>query len=152
MLHVPCKGNGPAMPDVMSGRVEMIFEAYGSSRAHVKGGSVRALGITSTTRLPDLRDVPTFSEQGVPGYTAYTWMYLLAPAGTPPEAVERLTAALRSATSQKGREGAVWRGWRGDARYVDATSPGIIGVTCHRGIEADDGRRTGEAVDRKSVV
>ncbi len=99
MLHVPYKGNGPAMPDVMSGRVEMILEAYGSSRAHIKAGTFRALGITSTSRLAGLPDVPTFIEQGVPNYTAYTWMYLLAPAGTPTEVMQRLSAALRSATA-----------------------------------------------------
>ena len=104
MLHVPYKGNGPAMPDVMSGRVEMIFEAYGSSRSHIQAGTFRALGITSPTRLSGLPDVPTFGEQGVPNYTFYTWMYLLAPAGTPPAAIQRLSAALRSATSSKDVE------------------------------------------------
>ena len=99
MLHVPYKGNGPAMPDVISGRVEMIFEAYGSSRSKIKAGTLKTLGITSSTRLPDLPDVPTFTEQGVPNYTYYTWMYLLAPAGTSPEIVQRLSAALRHATA-----------------------------------------------------
>jgi len=99
MLHVPYKGNGPALPDVMSGRVEMIFEAYGSSRNHIHGGSFKALGITSNSRLPGLPDVPTFIEQGVANYTFYTWMYLLVPRGTPANVVQRLSAALRSATS-----------------------------------------------------
>ena len=97
MVHVPYKGNGPAMPDVLSGRVEMIFETYGSSRNHVKGGSLRALGITSPNRLADLPDVPTFIEQGFTNFTAYTWMYLLAPTGVPLDAVQRLSAALANA-------------------------------------------------------
>ncbi|HZR03854.1 MAG TPA: tripartite tricarboxylate transporter substrate binding protein [Burkholderiales bacterium] len=100
MLHVPYKGNGPALPDVMSGRVELIFEAYGSSRAHINHGTFKALGITSTARLLGLSNVPTFEEQGVPNYTYYTWMYLFAPAGTSPEIVQRLSAALRSATAK----------------------------------------------------
>ena len=99
MLHVPYKGNGPALPDVMGGRVEMIFEAYGSSRSHINAGTFKALGITSATRLPGLAEVPTFEEQGVSNYTFYTWMYLFAPAGTPADIVQRLSRALRSATS-----------------------------------------------------
>ncbi|WP_277188948.1 tripartite tricarboxylate transporter substrate binding protein [Caballeronia sp. BR00000012568055] len=95
LLHVPYKGNGPAMPDVMSGRVNMIFEAYGSSKGYLDGGKLRALGVTSNSRLTALPNVPTLAEQGAPGYSFYTWMGLVAPAGTPKDAVERLSQALR---------------------------------------------------------
>jgi tripartite-type tricarboxylate transporter receptor subunit TctC len=101
LLHIPYKGNGPAMPDVMSGRVDMIFEAYGSSGAKIKGGTLRALGVTSSSRLSSLADIPTFAEQGVPNFTFYTSMYLVAPAATPKEVVERLSAALQTATASK---------------------------------------------------
>ena len=70
-----------------------------SPRRRSTANTFKALGITSTTRLAGLPDVPTFGEHGVPNYTAYTWMYLLAPAGTPTEVIRRLSAALRSATS-----------------------------------------------------
>ena len=101
VLHVPYKGNGPAMPDVMSGRVDMIFEAYGSSGGKIKGGTLKALGVTSGSRLSALPGVPTFTEQGVPNFTFYTVMYLVAPAGTPKEVVQRLSEALRTALANK---------------------------------------------------
>lgn len=101
MLHVPYKGNGAAMPDVMSGRVTTIFEAYGSSGAKIKAGQLRALAVTSTARIPALPEVPTFAEQGVTNYSYYTWLCLVAPAGTPRQAVQRLAEALRAATADK---------------------------------------------------
>lgn len=97
MLHVPYKGNGAAMPDVVTGRVNMIFDAFGSSASFLKGGQLRALGVTSTARLAALPDVPTIAEQGVPGFSYYFWLGLFASAGTPNEATQRLADALRSA-------------------------------------------------------
>jgi tripartite-type tricarboxylate transporter receptor subunit TctC len=97
MLHVPYKGNGAAMPDVVGGRINMIFDAFGSSASLLKGGQLRALGVTSTARLPALPDVPTIAEQGVPRFSYYYWLGLFAPAGTPKEVTQRLQDALRSA-------------------------------------------------------
>jgi len=94
VMHVPYKGNGAAMPDVIAGRVTMIFEAYGSGAGKVKAGQLKALGVTSTKRLASLPDVPTIAEQGVPGYSYYLWLGLLAPAGTPKEVVAKIHAAL----------------------------------------------------------
>ncbi|MDF3885195.1 Bug family tripartite tricarboxylate transporter substrate binding protein [Cupriavidus basilensis] len=99
LLHVPYKGNGPAMPDVMSGRVSMIFEAYGSGKGYLAGGKLRALGVSSTTRVSTAPDIPTLAEQGVPGYSFYTWMGLVAPAGTPKEVVQKLSEALHAVYS-----------------------------------------------------
>ena len=99
VLHVPYKGNGPAAPDVASGRVDMIFEGYSSSSGRIKAGQIRALGVTHSARLPALPDVPTFMEQGVSNFTAYTWLCLIAPAGTSKEIVQRLYDALRNAKS-----------------------------------------------------
>lgn len=99
VLHVPYKGNGPAAADVTSGRVDMIFEGYTSSSGRIKGGQIRALGVTHSARLPVLPDVPTLAEQGVANYTAYTWLCLVAPAGTPKQVIQRLYDALRSAKS-----------------------------------------------------
>lgn len=96
LLHVPYKGNGPAMADVMSGRVDLILEAYGSSSAKVKAGQLRALGVTSSSRFASLPDVPTFAEQGAPNYSYYTWLCLVAPAGTPKDAIDRLSESLRA--------------------------------------------------------
>lgn len=101
LMHVPYKGNGAAMPDVMAGRVDMILEAYGSSSGKLKGGQLRALGVTSTSRIAVLPDVPTFAESGAPGYSYYTWLCIVAPAGTPKDVVAKLSEALRTATSSK---------------------------------------------------
>lgn len=99
LMHVPYKGNAAAMPDVMTGRVDMILEAYGSSSGKIKLGQLRALGVTGSARLPALPDVPTFAEQGVSNYSYYTWLGMVAPAGTPKEVIQRLTEALHRATS-----------------------------------------------------
>ena len=101
LQHVPYKGNGPAMPDVMSGRVDVIFEAYGSSAGRIKGGQLRVLGVSGTSRLAALPDVPTLAEQGAPGYSWYTWLSLTAPAGTPKDVVHKLSEALRAAMASK---------------------------------------------------
>jgi tripartite-type tricarboxylate transporter receptor subunit TctC len=97
LLHVPYKGNGAAMPDLVAGRVSMMFDAYSSSAGSLKGGRLKALGVTSETRVRALPEVPTFAEQGLPGFSYYYWLGLFAPAGTPPDVVQRLSTALRDA-------------------------------------------------------
>lgn len=94
MLHVPYKGNGAAMADLMAGRISMMFDAYGSSVANLSGGRLRALAVTSTERLKSLPQVPTVVEQGVPGFSSYFWLGLFAPAGTPADVVQKLSTAV----------------------------------------------------------
>jgi len=101
VMHVPYKGNGAAMADVMAGRVTMIFEAYGSGVGKVKGGQLKALAVSSTKRLPGLPDVPTFAEQGLPDYSFNLWLGLLAPAGMPKEVLAKLSDALHFALNSK---------------------------------------------------
>ena len=100
-MHVPYKGNGAAMSDVIAGRVDMIFEAYGSGAPHVKDGRLRALGVTSAKRLAALPDVPTVAEQGMPNYSYYLWLGIVAPAGTPKPVIDRLSQAVQTATGSK---------------------------------------------------
>jgi tripartite-type tricarboxylate transporter receptor subunit TctC len=95
LMHVPYKGNPAAWPDVISGRVDMILEPYGSGASMIQGGKMRALGVASLKRLDALPDMPTFGEQGVPNFSAASWFGLFAPAGTPKEAVQRLADELR---------------------------------------------------------
>ena len=99
LMHVPYKGNAAAMPDVMAGRVNMIFEAYGSGASKVREGRLKALGVTSTARLPAMPEVPTIAEQGIPGFSYYLWIGVVAPAGTSKDVLERLSQALRGAIS-----------------------------------------------------
>ncbi|HXX85414.1 MAG TPA: tripartite tricarboxylate transporter substrate binding protein [Casimicrobiaceae bacterium] len=100
VLHVPYKGNAPALPDVISGRVDMIFDTYRSSIGQIKAGQFRVLGVTSSARLPVLPDVKTLIEQGTPGYSYYMWVCLLAPAGTPPAVMQRLSDSLKYAKAK----------------------------------------------------
>jgi len=90
--HVPYQGSGPALTDVIGNQVPIIFDNLPSASAHIAGGALRPLGVTTTTRAPSFPDVPTIAET-VPGYETYTWNALFAPAGTPPEVIERLNAA-----------------------------------------------------------
>ena len=94
LLHVPYKGGAPAIQDLVAGHVQAIFEGLPSLAAHLKSGKVRALAITGARRNPALPHVPTFGEAGVPGYDAYFWSGLVAPAGTPPSVVSRLNSVL----------------------------------------------------------
>ncbi len=97
LLHVPYKGNAAAWPDVVSGRVGMIFEGYASGLSMMRDGRLKAIGVTSPKRMDVLPEVPTFIETGVPDYTFNLWIGLLAPAGTPRDVVQKLSEALHAA-------------------------------------------------------
>jgi tripartite-type tricarboxylate transporter receptor subunit TctC len=89
-LHVPYKGSAQATTAVISGEVQMTLDPVSSSVQHIKAGSLKPLGVSARTRSPQLPEVPTFAEGGVPGVEAYTWTGLAAPVGTPAEIVARL--------------------------------------------------------------
>jgi tripartite-type tricarboxylate transporter receptor subunit TctC len=97
MLHIPYKGGGPAMIDVIGGQVPFFFANVASSLQHITGGKLKALAVTSAKRSAILPDVPTIAEAGVPGYQVYEWNVLLAPAGTPEKILNALAGALRAA-------------------------------------------------------
>ena len=90
MNHVPYRGSGQATTDLLSGVVAMAIPGTAGMVGHIKSGKLRALAVTGAKRSPQLPDVPTVIESGVPGYEAYVWMGLLAPKGTPRPIVERL--------------------------------------------------------------
>jgi tripartite-type tricarboxylate transporter receptor subunit TctC len=92
--HVPYRGSSGAMTDLVSGVVESSFAAVPNALPQLSAGRVRALAVTTGKRAPQLPDVPTMQEAGVPGYDASVWLALLAPAGTPPEIVRRLNAEV----------------------------------------------------------
>lgn len=94
--HVPYKGAGPALNDVIGNQVPIMFDNLPSSSGHIKSGTLRALAVTTKERAPSFPDVPTIAET-VPGYETYTWNALFAPAGTPKEAIDRLNAAAKKA-------------------------------------------------------
>jgi tripartite-type tricarboxylate transporter receptor subunit TctC len=96
LLHVPYRGGGPAIADLLAGHVQLSFVTVLEASAHIKAGKLRALAVTGGKRVPALPDVPTLSESVLPGFNAVSWLGLLAPAGTPPAIVEKIAADVRS--------------------------------------------------------
>ena len=94
--HIPYKGSGPALTDVLGNQVPIIFDNLPSASGHISSGKLRALGVTTAERAPSFPDVPAIAET-LPGYETYSWNALFAPAGTPHEAVEALAAAAQAA-------------------------------------------------------
>lgn len=95
--HIPYRGAAPAMPDLLNGNLTMFLNVASDGIASVQRGQTRALAVSSGRRLPQLPDVPTFAEAGLPGYEAYTWHMVFAPAGTPSDVVTRLNGAVNAA-------------------------------------------------------
>jgi tripartite-type tricarboxylate transporter receptor subunit TctC len=94
LKHVPYRGSSGAAQDLVAGVVESSFAGVPNALAQVPGGRLRALAVTTAKRVPQLPDVPTMQEAGVPGYAASVWLALLAPAGTPPEIVNKLNSEI----------------------------------------------------------
>jgi len=90
MVHVPYKGVGPLMSDLMAGRLQAFFSSASAAMPQIKGGKLKALGVTTTRRMNSLPNVPTVAEAGLPGFSYTLWGGLFAPAGTPAEVIERL--------------------------------------------------------------
>jgi len=95
IVHVPYKGNGPAITDLLADRVQLLFTSTGPVEAHLKSGKLKAIAVTGTTRLTSMPDVPTVAENAIPGYQFKLWYGLVAPAGTPKPIVDKLNADLR---------------------------------------------------------
>ncbi len=100
IVHIPHKGSGEARTSVISGQVEMMFDAITTMAPNVRAGRVRALGTTGLKRSKVLPEVPTVSEAGVKGYEAPIWLGMMAPAGTPRAIIDRLNAEITKVTSR----------------------------------------------------
>ena len=107
ITHIPYRGAGPALQDLISGNVDMMFDGLGSSAGHIKGGRIRALMVSGSKRNPALPDVPCAAEVGLPEYTVTTWYGLWAPKGTPADAQARIIEEVRKAV-QSDELKAVW--------------------------------------------
>ncbi|WP_424134588.1 Bug family tripartite tricarboxylate transporter substrate binding protein [Roseomonas chloroacetimidivorans] len=104
MVHVPYRGSAPAMPDLIGGRVSMMFCDLASAIGFIRSGELRLLGIATPARMAMLPDTPTMTELGFPGFEAVSWQALALPAGTPPAVLERLSAETMAALeSEAGR-------------------------------------------------
>jgi tripartite-type tricarboxylate transporter receptor subunit TctC len=98
--HVPYRGAGPAMQDLIAGHVPVVFDGLGSSAAPVRAGQLRALAVAAPKRVSAFPELPTAAEAGLPGYEVSTWYGLFAPKGTPPAIIERMTKELRTAMAK----------------------------------------------------
>jgi tripartite-type tricarboxylate transporter receptor subunit TctC len=107
ITHIPYRGAGPALQDLIAGNVDMMFDGLGSSAAHIKGGRIKALMVSGPKRNPAFPDVPCAAELGLPDYTVSTWYGIWAPKGTPADAQARAVEEIRKAgTTDEAK--AVW--------------------------------------------
>lgn len=97
MLHVPYKGSGPALTDLMAGQVSVMFDNLPSSMAYIKSGRLRAIAVTTATRYAGLPEIPTVAESGVPGYQAVAWFGMMGPAALSRDVVTRLNTEINRA-------------------------------------------------------
>lgn len=97
IVHIPYRGTGMAMADLLSGQIDLMFDAVVTATPQVRSGKLRALAVSGTRRVPDLADVPTLEELGLKGFQGDLWVGLLAPAGTPEAVTQRLNRALQAA-------------------------------------------------------
>ena len=100
LLHVPYKGGGPMLVDLMGGQIQLGFDNLPSSMPHIKAGKIRPIAVTTTERWPQAPEIPTIAESGVPGYEVSAWFGLLAPAGTPRPIVEQIQQAVSAILKQ----------------------------------------------------
>ncbi|HMS25992.1 MAG TPA: tripartite tricarboxylate transporter substrate binding protein [Burkholderiaceae bacterium] len=99
ITHIPYRGAGPALQDLMAGNVDMMFDGLGSSAAHIKGGRIKALMVSGNKRNPAFPNVPSAAELGLPDYTVSTWYGLWAPKGTPADVQARIVEEMKRAGS-----------------------------------------------------
>ncbi|MBL0151915.1 MAG: tripartite tricarboxylate transporter substrate binding protein [Ideonella sp.] len=97
ITHIPYRGAGPALQDLMAGQVDMMFDGLGSSATHINGGRIKALAVGSNQRAPGFPDVPTVLEAGGPNYQVATWYGLWAPKGTPQAVVDQMAGEMKKA-------------------------------------------------------
>jgi len=146
LLHVTYKGNAQALVDVMGGQINMMFDQVSTSGPQVKGGKVRALGVTTIARTAVLPDVPSLHELGLANFEDVTWNGIVAPAQTPPAVVSRLHAAIASALSnpdlqkrylERGIELTASRSPGEFSAYVKSQAEGFAALVREAGIQVE---------------
>jgi tripartite-type tricarboxylate transporter receptor subunit TctC len=124
MTHIPYRGAGPALTDLIAGRAQVYFDQVASSLPHIQSGKLRALAVSWEGRLAVLPEVPTFAEAGLAASNDASWFGLVAPAGTPPAAVAKIQAAAAAAV----REPAVARRLQELGLFPSGSSPQAFGT------------------------
>ena len=118
ILHVPYKGSGPAVTDLVGGQVDSMFDNFPASVNQIRSGKLRALGVTNSERLPFAPELPTLAELGLPGFSVNSWFAVMAPAGTPEDVVAKLNAQINQALASKEIKDAYF-----DAGYIEPEKP-----------------------------
>ena len=101
MNHIPYKGTGPALTDTIAGQTQVLFSSTATALPHVKSGKLKAIGVTTSKRIPALPDVPTVAESGLPGYEVVLWHGLIGPKGLSKEVVDRISGEVNKVLKQK---------------------------------------------------
>ena len=137
ITHIPYRGAGPALQDLIAGQVDILFDGLASSATHIRSGRIKALAVASPTRAPGFPEIPTTAEAGVPSYIVATWYGLWAPKGTPKEIVDRMRAEMaRALTSEE-----LQKAWNG----LGAETPDLMGDAFGKFV-ASETRRWAEVV------
>ena len=137
ITHIPYRGAGPALQDLIAGQVDLMFDGLGSSAAHIKGGRITDLAAAGAKRAPGFADLPTAAEQGLPSYQVATWYGLWAPKGTPQPIVDQFGAEVQKALDSPELQ-ATWTG-------LGTETPNLHGAAFGRFVSAEM-RRWGEVV------
>ncbi|HEY1399629.1 Bug family tripartite tricarboxylate transporter substrate binding protein, partial [Roseateles sp.] len=145
ITHIPYRGAGPALQDLMAGQVDLMFDGLGSSAAHIRGGRIKALAVASSKRAPGFPDIPSAVEAGIPQYQVATWYGLWAPKGTPKEVIAAMQAELRKAYATEELK-TIWTGLGTDmpTLYGDAFGKFVHGEVVRW---ADVVKRSGAKLD-----
>ncbi len=109
ITHIPYRGSGPALQDLIAGQIDLMFDGLGSSATHIKSGRIKAIAVAVKARAPGFAELPTAAEAGLPSYQVATWYGLWAPKGTPKELVERMQAEMRKAFAAPELQ-SIWNG------------------------------------------
>jgi tripartite-type tricarboxylate transporter receptor subunit TctC len=142
ITHIPYRGSGPALQDLIAGQVDLMFDGLGSSANHIKGGRIKALAVAGAQRAPGFADVPTAAEAGYPGYQVATWYGLWAPKGTPQAAVDGMAAEMKKALASDELK-TIWAG-------LGANPPNLWGADFNRFVQGET-RRWAEVVKKSGA-
>ena len=129
ITHIPYRGAGPALQDLIAGQVDILFDGLASSATHIRNGRIKALAVASPKRAPGFPEIPTTAEAGVPSYVVSTWYGLWAPKGTPKEIVDRMRAELGKALTSDELK-AAWNG-------LGAETPDMMGESFGRFVSSE---------------
>lgn len=143
LTHVPYKGGGPAIQDVIGGHIAMSFATILETSGHLKSNRLRAVAVTSAKRSPAMPDLPTFAESGLPGYDSISWIGLLAPAGTPKEIVDKIAADTKWAIEDTDL---------GEKLIKQGATPLFLGPPAFADLIATDRARYGKVIVEKNIV